>query len=512
MGYISKEKKVILLALFLTLALGITLRFFYLGKFGLSFDESLTALQVKHIGRINFFKNILPPFYIYFLHFFTGHINSEFAWRFPSLIFGSFSIILMFFLGRMLFNEKIGLISAFLVSISPFQIYYSQTARPYSMMGMLSLLSVFFLVKSFRKGTFLYWLGFIMFSLIAIYCHYMAMLIWGAQLIFFFLVRKDLSAVIKRKWYISNLLLFLFVAPLSTGFLNITGKLREIKADFNIPFWGPIVSFRSLFMTVKNFSIGYNADMVIHLFAIGVFSYFFLNGVLKFKKEKEMILCLLCLFAPILTAFVASLFQSCYIDRFFLPSSLFYLFIVATGLSSLKNKHLVLFVLIISILSGCALRNYYCNVYPLSAEKYPWEQRKRNYKAVADYINGRRKEGESLYHACRNTIYPYLYYSDKLNGKLNQLNDSNVFLHLDRKINRLRALEMGISYDDHRMYDIDLAKEKEKIWLILSSWHFEKRALKDLEGFALLKWLKREFKIVEEKSFDCAKVFFLKKK
>ena len=77
--------------------------------------------------------------------------QSEFSVRFPALIFGVLSIFMIYKLGKALFNPEIGLISALILAVSPFQIHYSQEARPYSLLMLLSLISTYYFVKFIKS-------------------------------------------------------------------------------------------------------------------------------------------------------------------------------------------------------------------------------------------------------------------------------------------------------------------------------------------------------------------------
>ena len=73
---------------------------------------------------------VATPQYHLLLHLWmTLFGTSLFALRFLSLIFGVFATIIIYLLGRRLFNEEVGLISALILAISPLNIEYSQEAR-----------------------------------------------------------------------------------------------------------------------------------------------------------------------------------------------------------------------------------------------------------------------------------------------------------------------------------------------------------------------------------------------
>jgi len=134
--------------------LGLFLRIYHLGKESLWGDEVYSFgvannANVFGIIKVAALYDNHPPFYYIILHY--GGIKlfgtSEFAVRFPSLIFGVLAIPMIYLLGRRLFNEEVGLISALILAISPFNVEYSQEARMYSLLLFLALLSMYFFVR-----------------------------------------------------------------------------------------------------------------------------------------------------------------------------------------------------------------------------------------------------------------------------------------------------------------------------------------------------------------------------
>lgn len=77
----------------------------------------------------------------------------EFWARFPNVIFGTLSIPLIFYVGRMLFNAPIGFIAAFISTFSWYAIHWSRMARNYACFefAYLLLIIVFFKAWELRK-------------------------------------------------------------------------------------------------------------------------------------------------------------------------------------------------------------------------------------------------------------------------------------------------------------------------------------------------------------------------
>ena len=164
--------------LFLLIGLGSFLRLYKLDHKGLWFDEiaEMTVASSNSISDVllGASHHLAPPLDYLILHMFLHFGNSDFIVRFPSVIFGILSIPLIYKIGKLLFGVKEGLIGAFLLSIAPMHIWYSQETRMYSLFVFLSLLSLLFFIKAINENTVMTWLGFIISTTLNMYTHYFA--------------------------------------------------------------------------------------------------------------------------------------------------------------------------------------------------------------------------------------------------------------------------------------------------------------------------------------------------
>lgn len=156
----------IILALIIIVAL--VLRFWQLGNVPISPDWDEAALgynaySILTTGRDEYgellpvmlksFGDYKPVLYAYTAIptvFLFG--LDTFAVRFPSAFFGTLSVLLTFFLVKELVkNNKIALISAFLLAISPWHIQFSRVAFEANLGVFLNLATVLFFVKGLKK-------------------------------------------------------------------------------------------------------------------------------------------------------------------------------------------------------------------------------------------------------------------------------------------------------------------------------------------------------------------------
>lgn len=166
-----------LLILLLIVLFGLLLRYFYSGIIppGLNRDEasigytaySLFKTAKDEYGRflplsIESFGDWKLPLYIYtdILPVALFSLN-EFSVRFPSLIFGTLTILVVYFLVKRLFedisyNEVLALISSFLFAISPWHIHFSRVASEANLAVFLTSLGLLLFFKGLKSNIFLY--------------------------------------------------------------------------------------------------------------------------------------------------------------------------------------------------------------------------------------------------------------------------------------------------------------------------------------------------------------------
>jgi mannosyltransferase len=181
-----------LLVLLAIMLLGGALRFYGLSVQSLwadelaswDFSERDTLSQVFQGVR----SDVHPPLYFLILHF-TQWIfgDSEWALRLPSAFAGWLCIPAIYALGRRIYSEREGLIAALLLAVLWAPIYYSQEARPYSMLILLSILTSYFwwdvmLSLRYRRGLparEAAW--YVVCAVLCAYLHYFGLLLVALQ-------------------------------------------------------------------------------------------------------------------------------------------------------------------------------------------------------------------------------------------------------------------------------------------------------------------------------------------
>jgi 4-amino-4-deoxy-L-arabinose transferase-like glycosyltransferase len=134
--------------------------------------------------------DVAPPLYFLMLHAWMNLFgNSVAAFRGFSVLFGILTVISAGKLGSILFDRKTGLAAAFLTAIHPFQIWYSQEGRMYSLATFLSVTTILSFAYTLKKPErFTGWFALAVSGVLLIYTQY-----YGALLLLTIVVYATLE-------------------------------------------------------------------------------------------------------------------------------------------------------------------------------------------------------------------------------------------------------------------------------------------------------------------------------
>jgi 4-amino-4-deoxy-L-arabinose transferase-like glycosyltransferase len=158
-------------------------------------DENATILKLdqpdlKSMLQVVPIKVTGQPGYMQPLYFVLEYYvwplvhRSAFMLRFLSSAFGLLAVAVTYRLGRALWGREAGLIGAFLTALLPLHLQYSQIARPYSLLALLSLASAYFLVRAWATHRPVYWVGFALAGAFSFYTHYNALFVLASEALF----------------------------------------------------------------------------------------------------------------------------------------------------------------------------------------------------------------------------------------------------------------------------------------------------------------------------------------
>jgi 4-amino-4-deoxy-L-arabinose transferase-like glycosyltransferase len=140
------------LALIVLLALG--MRLWRLGDANLWWDEALAIWAVRKgfVGvTLWTASDVHPPLYFWLLWGWVRLLGSSpFAMRTLSALLGTLTVFVLYHLGRLVGGRRVGLLSALLIALSRFHIWWSQEMRMYVLAALMASLSLLFFMRWLR--------------------------------------------------------------------------------------------------------------------------------------------------------------------------------------------------------------------------------------------------------------------------------------------------------------------------------------------------------------------------
>ena len=170
------------LAVGAVLLAGAAVRFWGLGAKSLWFDETYSVFIARQplaeIPRLLQTYDTHPPLHYVLLHFWIALFGSgEVAVRVPSVLASLGAILLTFFLGRRLAGDRVGVLAAALLAVSPFQVMSAQEARMYPFLTLFGAGASYALWLALEEGGRRHWIAYVLFMALALYTHHFGFLL-----------------------------------------------------------------------------------------------------------------------------------------------------------------------------------------------------------------------------------------------------------------------------------------------------------------------------------------------
>jgi uncharacterized membrane protein len=358
LSYIEDNKLILLIIL-----IGLIVRLYNLGEESFWFDE-VYSIDMARRSLVGIVKAIInesdnnPPLFYMIMHYWVKLFGiSEFSFRLPSTIISSFSVLIIYKLGKLLFNRNIGLFAALLLAISVLNISYAQEARAYSLMVFLALLSLYFFFQLIAIGKRSYTLGYIVTSILLIYTHYYGLFLIAALNTYYFIIliiNRKVGELGFKRWVLIQLILLISFLP---GILLIISSIASINKEF----WIEIPKTKEMLDIYQAYSSSRALFIIFTLWSvIGIINYSKIKDIKSFINtfisvdgyssqlcfsniERVTILILIFIFLNIIPFIISHFFLPIYTLRYTVIASSAYYLLVAKGFDNIGNKKLVLF-------------------------------------------------------------------------------------------------------------------------------------------------------------------------
>lgn len=194
------------------------LRFSWLSRHSLWSDEAFVAWVIR-LGWRDMFTFVAqadahpPLFYAVIKAWAAIAGTGEAALRTLPACFSSLSVLLTYALARRLASPRVGLLAAFLLAASPFDIMAAQEARMYPLLSVLAVGSSLALVVSAERGSPVRWGLYVLLATMMVYTHYLGLLVLLGHGIWIAALERRAAAA----WLASMLAATLLYAPWFTA-------------------------------------------------------------------------------------------------------------------------------------------------------------------------------------------------------------------------------------------------------------------------------------------------------
>lgn len=384
--------------LFAILFLGAFLRFYKLDYQSIWLDEIHTMIECN--PKVSFkesydmiaFREQMPLLYFLSIKLFStvfGH--TTFVVRMFSALVGVTSLYAIYLLGKELMNRRAGLISATLLAVNYYHIWYSQEARPYALLALMTILSFYRLIVFIRKCNFKNAFYYGLFSALMIDTHFFRLFILVAQaiilLFFWFELPKEGKMHFFKLCVISGLITIVLWLPTIKIFFDV----MEIKS-----FWIPPPALDVYTLMFKEF-FGNSEFILLLVFLTGTFYFISLFNQKKEKqslyRDNKMLLGFVVLSVWIFISSFIPLLKS-YLDvpmiisRYFIGVLPALILIIGIGISNIKSELVQKIILVVFIVASLTdiiiIKDYYNKV------------SKTQFREITETINTRNNNNDKV--------------------------------------------------------------------------------------------------------------------
>lgn len=243
-----------------------------------------------------------PPLYYLLLHFWMKIFgNSEIAIRSLSFLFFLVTVLVVYLIGKSLWDKKTGLIAATFTFLNPFLFQYGFEGRMYSLLLLTTTLSMYFYLQK-RKT------GYILSTVAALYTHHFSIF---AVLVQFLWSLKEF----KRKTIFALFKPYLIITLAYLPWLYPLYYQTSLVAS---GFWLSKPTLKTIADLLGSFFLGTSRHNLQPAVALGITALFLLRRFGQWKKDGFL---LSWAIVPILFTFLISqLKSSIFFDRYLLYS------------------------------------------------------------------------------------------------------------------------------------------------------------------------------------------------
>lgn len=273
------------------LFLGALLRFYKLDFQSIWLDEIHTMneanpkLSLSEVYQSIMAGEQMPPIYFYSIYFFLKLFGyTSFVARLFSILTGVLSLYAIYLLGKEMIDRKAGLMASGILCLNMYHLFYSQEARPYGLLMLLTTISFFRIVKFIKSPSALNAIFYGASAGLMLLTHFFGLFVLLSQgtILLLFLINTDKKNRIKffLNSLLSGAIAILFFIPVVSIFI----KVSQIKE-----FWIAPTTIDTIKQIFKDFCG--NSDVILYLSIIAIcyFVFLFIKNKKQFNKKSALI-------------------------------------------------------------------------------------------------------------------------------------------------------------------------------------------------------------------------------
>jgi uncharacterized membrane protein len=377
---------------------GTLLRVYDLGTESLWLDEGISIFRAR-LSPSQLFESLSlsthQPLYYLILHYWINLFgDSAISVRSLSSVFGVLSVFMMYKVAKGICGEKAGLMSALIMGVSVFHVWYSQEARNYSLVTLLSLISMYYFIRLRQKADSRHSIGYVIPSGLLLYTHYFGFFVILAQHCYLLGMRmffRERNQEFFRRWVIVQAALVVSYLPWF-AVLKVQASLWQKGRAME---WITAPRLSSVYESFETYA-GSGSLLVLFLILMvfAVFGHEKNRGpgagsgshdqILRRNNMEKLLLLGIWLCVPVFVPFVLSfLLKPMYMTRFTIAASPAFYILAARGIQNIPTRFFrALIPLLIIVLSSMNVLEYYGRV-----DKQQWRE-------VAGYIDKSARTGD----------------------------------------------------------------------------------------------------------------------
>lgn len=396
------------------IALGFGLRLYRLDAQSFWHDEAYSAGVAAAAPAdivANQFSSVHPPLYYLLLHCWLALGQGDFVLRLFSAMLGVAGIAAIYSLGRVLYDESVGLVAATITAMSPFSIYYSQEARMYSLLFLLGCLLISSYARMLQTDSPGWWAAYAALGALGLNTHFFCGLLILSLHLHFVLRRTPWGKPWRTLTFCDGLILLTMVPRLGV----VASQIGKVAGDY----WIRRPSFAQLLSAPHNFTLSQHISHTLIPFAFGLVLFLFIVTHLQVTRElarggpdtAALALTLVVFWTPLLVTFVLSQWRPIYLERSLMVAVPGLYLLLAWGAVSTRERFVnSALAVLLALFAVNGLWNWY----------FDPDFAKPSFRAAAQFLQEQAEPSQPILHTSDGAFVIFAHYAPEREGYLLQ--------------------------------------------------------------------------------------------